>query len=733
MIHHVYRVTCLALIFSFGPEIEPVNTTSAGSPTDRIMVTPGLARSSFAMERANGELSPINDNVRGLRVGQRHQGPAFTEDIIDVTQFGAKGDGLTDDTTAIQNAINAAYRTINGSGRVAMVYVPRGEYKICTLSFTNSLSTGSMIFYGAGMGHTYFKLKPSCNAIGMSIGGSVNGANATFLRLTDFTLDGNKAHQSGSSVLMKWQRGDRSQMERVHLMNGKSHNLHVLTSTLVCYECESFDSDGHGVLVDGATDFRWVGGFVNTNANYGFYFQYTDTYYSSSQRNLLATVQNAHLEQNGSAGTEGGSIYVSSYDNVQIIGNLIQPLGTNTNPIVEFAGTALGGRIFNNVFMSGGWDHANRTDGTVGASDFFLIKFGASTAENLYMNNMTEITTGNRSPNIVIDQRGQIQDLGRNYNVDVDRLQIRTLGSKEGSADAFGWLSRVSAAALNLLTYSEDLSNPAWTKTGSYTAVTSTTAIGNPYSLTGNATALDYPNDNGTPTIRTLYQIPTVTIAVGEMYSFSVWAYANGYTPGASRDIRLLITDNIGSKAYAEQNFRIQNAWQRIYVSFTNTTGGDVVNPRVVIFNTKKTGAYRNYFWGAQFNKGDVAPYFPSLGSTTSNAAKPGVAGLSVSAIKSLNVGQGQDVTRILTGVATLDFDLSNTGITCQDLTIKVVGASNGDPVFLGIPDTLASTTGVIFSGWTSKADTVTVRACDVDSSNPNPSAITVSATVVQH
>jgi hypothetical protein len=86
----------------------------------------------------------------------------------------------------------------------------------------------------------------------------------------------------------------------------------------------------------------------------------------------------------------------------------------------------------------------------------------------------------------------------------------------------------------------------------------------------------------------------------------------------------------------------------------------------------------------------------------------------------------------VLTGTASLDFDLSGAGITCQDLTISVTGAADGDPVSLGIPNALASMAGVVLDGWVSAVNTVSVRACDVTSGNPNPAAATVRAAVTK-
>lgn len=82
---------------------------------------------------------------------------------------------------------------------------------------------------------------------------------------------------------------------------------------------------------------------------------------------------------------------------------------------------------------------------------------------------------------------------------------------------------------------------------------------------------------------------------------------------------------------------------------------------------------------------------------------------------------------RVLCRSATLDFDLS--AVTYQDLTVTVTGAAGGDFVVVGAPAT--GTNGVIFFGWVSATDTVTVRAATV-TGTPNPASGTFSVMVIR-
>jgi len=78
---------------------------------------------------------------------------ARLQDYISVKDFGAVGDGTTDDTTSIQAAINAMHTA--GGGQV---YFPAGTYLTGALTMYSNIA-----IKGAGMGQTI--LKPSANSI----------------------------------------------------------------------------------------------------------------------------------------------------------------------------------------------------------------------------------------------------------------------------------------------------------------------------------------------------------------------------------------------------------------------------------------------------------------------------------------------------------------------------------------------------------------------------------------
>lgn len=101
--------------------------------------------------------------------------------------------------------------------------------------------------------------------------------------------------------------------------------------------------------------------------------------------------------------------------------------------------------------------------------------------------------------------------------------------------------------------------------------------------------------------------------------------------------------------------------------------------------------------------------------------------------LTSLTIGTaGSALTFHRVNTASLDF-AAWAGNDCQGLTVTVTGATDGDGVTLGIPNTIiaVATTSTLFTGYVSAADTVTVRGCKVTAgASADPAAATVRAEV---
>jgi hypothetical protein len=112
---------------------------------------------------------------------------------ISVKDFGAKGDGISDDWLAIQ-------RTLSAAAGIAKIYIPKGLYFI---SQELKVPSNSYI-YGAGIGTTIIKLSASANASQCVMTNNQNTRSVTTnqgnenIIIKDLELDGNVSRFSGS-------------------------------------------------------------------------------------------------------------------------------------------------------------------------------------------------------------------------------------------------------------------------------------------------------------------------------------------------------------------------------------------------------------------------------------------------------------------------------------------------------------------------------------------------------
>ncbi|MBA1242411.1 M10 family metallopeptidase C-terminal domain-containing protein [Pseudomonas japonica] len=114
--------------------------------------------------------------------------------VFDVRDYGAKGDGSTDDTQAIQKAIDAAAAA--GGGKV---YVPSGTWVVSDSDGSgNALAVKSNVtLTGDGAGDTVLKLADGGASGTTSLLGVTSASTVRDAAVSNLTLDGNQANTSG--------------------------------------------------------------------------------------------------------------------------------------------------------------------------------------------------------------------------------------------------------------------------------------------------------------------------------------------------------------------------------------------------------------------------------------------------------------------------------------------------------------------------------------------------------
>jgi len=108
------------------------------------------------------------------------------QESVSVLDFGATGDGLTDDTAAI----NAAITAINALGGGTVLF-PEGTYLVGDVGGNTAISLLSNVtLNGSGINATIIKLKNNGNAH------VISASSVSNVAITNLTVDGNRANQS---------------------------------------------------------------------------------------------------------------------------------------------------------------------------------------------------------------------------------------------------------------------------------------------------------------------------------------------------------------------------------------------------------------------------------------------------------------------------------------------------------------------------------------------------------
>lgn len=181
------------------------------------------------------------------------------ENFINVKQFGAKGDGATDDTTAMSNAITYALTEYKD------VYIPDGVY-INSTSLTAITEEGITIYgdsrdvTGTTTGSIIKRTGATTNTI-FSFSG-----NCRRSMLKDLVVDANSIALYGVQLA-----GPKCVLDNVTVRGGVTAGVGVTSFSTLIRECDIVFNDGNGVEYTSSTcnDSRILQGSISGNSKNG--------------------------------------------------------------------------------------------------------------------------------------------------------------------------------------------------------------------------------------------------------------------------------------------------------------------------------------------------------------------------------------------------------------------------------------------------------------------------------
>ncbi|MFC0708942.1 right-handed parallel beta-helix repeat-containing protein [Azorhizophilus paspali] len=196
---------------------------------------------------------------------------------FDVKDFGAQGDGVSNDRTAIQAAIDAAHAAGGGT-----VHLPAGEYRVGggERGVEGALLMKNNVYLaGAGMGQTVIKLLDGWNNDVNGMIRSSGGEETHDFGVRDLTLDGNRDNNPEGTVFgfytgYKYGTGaDRNVLvERVEAreMSGYGFDPHARTINLVIRDSVAHDNGFVGFVADHQIDGAFENNIAYNNDLHGF-------------------------------------------------------------------------------------------------------------------------------------------------------------------------------------------------------------------------------------------------------------------------------------------------------------------------------------------------------------------------------------------------------------------------------------------------------------------------------
>jgi Ca2+-binding RTX toxin-like protein len=223
--------------------------------------------------------------------------------IFNVQDFGAKGDGITDDTAAIQSAIDAAAAA--GGGQV---YVPTGTYIVTAGEEPSDgclMLKSNVSMMGDGMGATTIKVADGSDTKITGVIRSAYGEETHDFGLSNLTIDGNRANTTGK--IDGWFNGfipgkegydSNVTLDSVEIKDcsGYGFDPHEQTVNMVIKNSVSHGNGLDGFVADYLVDSTFENNVAYDNDRHGF--------------NIVTTTHDFALTNNVAYDNGGGGIVV---------------------------------------------------------------------------------------------------------------------------------------------------------------------------------------------------------------------------------------------------------------------------------------------------------------------------------------------------------------------------------------------------------------------------------------
>lgn len=282
-------------------------------------------------------------------------------------QFGAVGDGYTDDTVALQACLDA---------RVPLVLRPGSTY----VSSTLNLQTGATIFgmFGGGYVQGVQTAPPNSMTSRIKLAGGATGplfqavTEVSHVHMRDFEIDGNRANQTSEKNLINLDdstgvpREAQWRLHNLYIHDHRGTALYVglYRLNVALYECvveNTYSIPSMPALLVKGDDFNFVGGLIGETHNTEALAIYATTFRIISSEFFVSDYAGLHLAGND------GTVIGCTIDKSQREGIYIDSNVRN----VDISSTTLHS---NSLATNGGYSHISVASGSqISLSN---IKFG---------------------------------------------------------------------------------------------------------------------------------------------------------------------------------------------------------------------------------------------------------------------------------------------------------------------------------------------------------------------